>query len=319
MNWAIAKTDHIGGRSKQQDRVTTFSAPNGKIHLLVIADGMGGHKGGSLAAQMVIESAKTLWEESQQGFMVKTPQEFLQRICEKTHHEINQLGKKYDISPRSTCVLLYIHYRQAWWAHVGDSRLYHFRGQKLLYRSRDHSVVQLLADLGRIKEEEMATHPDQNRLFKGLGGNEPVTPDFGQAEVRPGDTLILCSDGFWEHVSPLIISGKLMQTDMPLKKQINSLLQEALDAGGSKGDNIAIAAAQLSGSDQQTFLNKRAYVVLLIIGLTCLTGGVWHYLKLRLTKPLYVETLSSNPSKNNTSVATTMPVLSNTDNTTNHE
>jgi serine/threonine protein phosphatase PrpC len=316
MNWDIAKTDHIGGRNKQQDRVTTFSAPNGKTHLLVIADGMGGHEGGSLAAQMVVESARTLWEEYQQGFMVKTPQKFLRHICEKTHYEINQLGKKYDISPRTTCVLLYIHSRQAWWAHVGDSRLYHFRGQKLLYRSRDHSVVQLLADLGRIKEEEMATHPDQNRLFKGLGGDEPVTPDFGRAEVRPGDTLILCSDGFWEYVSPLKISGKLMQTDMPLNRQIKSLLQDALDAGGSKGDNIAIAAAQLSVSGKKTFLeDRKTYVILLIISLTCLTGGIWHYFKSRFTPPLYVETLPSN----HTSVATTMPVLPHTDNTTNNE
>jgi hypothetical protein len=145
--WEIAKADHIGGRDEQQDKVATFSAPNGETHLLVVADGMGGHKGGNFASQIVIKCTQFMWDKSQQSKVV-APQKFLQHICSLAHHKINQFGKKYGLSPGSTCVLLYIRGKQAWWAHIGDSRLYHFRYKKLRHRTRDHSVVQLLADLG---------------------------------------------------------------------------------------------------------------------------------------------------------------------------
>jgi len=234
MNWEIAKTDHIGGRNEQQDSIATFSTDNGKVHLLVVADGMGGHQGGNMASQIVIQTAQLFWKKHQQNPIME-PHQFLQQICEKAHLDINLLGKKHDISPRSTCILLYIHDQKVWWAYVGDSRLYHFRGKKLLFRTRDHSVVQLLADLGRIKEEEMATHPDQSRLLKGLGGDDPVKPDFGQTSVLFGDTFVLCSDGFWEQVSFQKMSERLLQTDIPLKSELRFWLKTLWMLGVKKG------------------------------------------------------------------------------------
>ncbi len=272
MNWEIAKADHIGGRNEQQDSIATFSTDNDQVHLLVVADGMGGHQGGNLASQIVIETAQLFWNKHQQNPIME-PHQFLQQVCEKAHLDINLLGKKHEISSRSTCVLLYIDHKKAWWAYVGDSRLYHFRGKKLLFRTRDHSVVQLLADLGRIKEEEMATHPDQSRLLKGLGGDDPVKPDFGQSSVHFGDTFVLCSDGFWEHVSFQKMSERLRKTDIPLKKRIKILVKNALDAGGKKGDNIAIAAAQLPSLKR---FNIWTYAILIIIiSLTFLIGGLY--------------------------------------------
>jgi PPM family protein phosphatase len=266
----IATVAHIGGRNEQQDSVTTFS--NGKTHLLVVADGMGGHKGGSLASTIVLLSAQNAWKKYQQGKKVTAPDQFLQYICELAHHNINKLGKKHQISPRSTCVLVYIDGKQAWWTHIGDSRLYHFSSKKLLYRTRDHSVVQLLVDLGRITEEEMATHPDQGRLLKGLGGDEPIKPEFGKASLHAGDSLVLCSDGFWEHVSPQQMLERLLQTDFPLKKRVKRLVKDVLDAGGAKGDNIAVAVAQLQGKKS---LNPLIYVVLGLIIALLLGAGVW--------------------------------------------
>ncbi|HEC83878.1 MAG: serine/threonine-protein phosphatase [Candidatus Parabeggiatoa sp. nov. 2] len=268
----IATVAHIGGRNEQQDSVATFS--NGKTHLLVVADGMGGHKGGSLASKIVIISAQNAWKKYQQGKDVTAPHKFLQYICELAHYNINQLGKKRQLSPRSTCVLLYIDGKQAWWIHLGDSRLYHFSAKKLLYRTRDHSVVQLLVDLGRITEEEMAAHPDQGRLLKGLGGDEPIKPEFGKASLHAGDSLVLCSDGFWEHVLPQQMLERLLQTDFPLKKRVKRLVKDALDAGGAQGDNLSAVVAQLQGKKS---LNLLTYVILGIIIIALLGAGVWYY------------------------------------------
>ncbi|TGO03320.1 hypothetical protein PN36_08515 [Candidatus Thiomargarita nelsonii] len=270
MNWEIEKDQHIGGREDQEDRVAIFSKENS--HLLVVADGMGGHEGGELASKTVIKVAKLLWEQEIDADA--TPINFLQRICDRAHDKINELGQKHNISPRSTCVLLYIHGSLAWWAHLGDSRLYHFRHRKLRQRTRDHSVVQLLVDLGRVKEEDMAKHPKQGYLFACLGGEEPPQPDFGQASVRPGDSFLLCSDGFWQQVSLSSMVKILLRADVDLRTRVECLLKEALVTGGVEGDNISVAVAQLEGKNN---LNIRRSVALGLLITMILGGGVWYY------------------------------------------
>lgn len=265
MSWEIEKNVHVGGREEQEDSVATFS--KGNRHLLVVADGMGGHSGGCFASKSVIAVAKSVWE--QEGEVVKNATKFLQRICELAHESINDYGKKYNRFPHSTCVLLYIDGKQAWWAHLGDSRLYHFRGGKLLRRTRDHSVVQLLVDLGRVKEEDMGKHPDQSHLFKGLGGKELSKPDFGKAWVRSGDSFVLCSDGFWEQVSASTMSKILSRSDVDLRTRVECLVKEALEAGGIEGDNIGVAVAHLKGKSYIWIYV--AFIITVIFG-----GGVWY-------------------------------------------
>jgi len=268
----IATVEHIGGREEQQDSVATFSS--GDVHLLVVADGMGGHKGGRFASKIVINAAQQIWNKSQKDEKVTQPGQFLQDICELAHTQIHQFGKQHQLSPRSTCVLLYIDGNQAWWAYVGDSRLYHFNRKKLLSRTKDHSIVQLLVDLERISEDDMATHPDQGRLLKGLGGYEPIKPDFGQATLHARDSLLLCSDGFWEQVSPPKMLKTLLKTDYSLKTRAKALVKEALEAGGINGDNIAVAVAQLPADKSYNLL---IYMILAII--TLLVGtGLWYFL-----------------------------------------
>jgi serine/threonine protein phosphatase PrpC len=128
---------------------------------------------------------------------------------------------------------LYIEDNQAWWAHVGDSRLYHFNRKKLLSRTKDHSIVQLLVDLERISEEEMATHPDQGRLLKGLGGDEPIKPDFGQATLHAGDSLLLCSDGFWEQISPQKNAEKVIINRLVTENTSQSVGKRSLRSRGN--------------------------------------------------------------------------------------
>jgi len=120
----------------------------------------------------------------------------------------------------------------------------------------------------------MAAHPDQGRLLKGLGGDEPIKPEFGKASLHAGDSLVLCSDGFWEHVLPQQMLERLLQTDFPLKKRVKRLVKDALDAGGAQGDNLSAVVAQLQGKKS---LNLLTYVILGIIIIALLGAGVWYY------------------------------------------
>ena len=249
IEWHLITAMSQGGRANQQDSVHTFSSKIHPHHLFVLADGMGGHKGGDLASQLIVDTASTAWQQIEQNPLAdKEIKLWLKQILHNANQAINELGirKKLKPPPSSTAVLLYIHQEQAWWVHLGDSRLYYFNGNKLKKRTKDHSVVQMLVDLGRIKEEQMATHPDQGRLLKGLGGgsNEPIDPDFDHTELSQGDYFVICTDGFWEQTNTDYIKKQLYNLPVEkLKITIKNLLQRAKQKGGAEGDNLSIVVA----------------------------------------------------------------------------
>ncbi len=244
MIWQTAKADDIGGRGDQQDRVEIFEAPDGSQVMLALADGMGGHAGGEMAAQAAIDVVGEVWRRH-----LNEPIEtegFLSAIIADAHQRINEVGDKHGLTPRSTIVLLHLVGGKAYWAHVGDSRLYHFRGAAANARTHDHSVVQMLVDMGKVGEDEMGDHPDQNRLTQSLGGEQEPKADFDETELATGDGFVLCSDGLWENAS---------EDEMAQAANADSLLQAtqalaklAAGRGGEEGDNVAIAIARIEGS-----------------------------------------------------------------------
>lgn len=242
MQWQIATASDIGGRFEQQDRCAAFSAADGHSHLLVVADGMGGHSGGALAAQAVIDTAAALWPQ-QSGETPAAGEDFLARLSARSHRRIGEIGARDGISPHSTCALLYLCGNLAWWGHIGDSRLYYFREGRLHLRTRDHSVVQMLFELGRIQEHEMASHPEQGHLLRGLGGSEVPTLDLGQAVTRPGDVFVVCSDGLWEQFEAAEMLRYLTPANGDLSARITRLVTAAMKRGGESGDNVAAAVA----------------------------------------------------------------------------
>ncbi len=243
MTWETANSENVGGRDEQQDRVDVFADETSGARLLVVADGMGGHAGGSYASEAVRESARHVWSDPSARATLDPPG-LLARICEIAHETINRIGADKGLSPRSTCVLLHVEGGGAHWAHVGDTRLYRFRDGALLDKTRDHSVVQMLVDMGRITEDEMADHPDQNRLTQSLGGETPPDPDFGEARVERGDGFLLCSDGLWETISTEEMATAL--TARSLSSAANDLVQTALVRGGETGDNISVALGRMA-------------------------------------------------------------------------
>lgn len=244
MTWQTAKADDIGGRDDQQDRVGILEAADGSQVMLVVADGMGGHAGGEIAAQAAIDVVQETWRRHLDDPI--DSEGFLRAIVAGAHERINEVGEERGLTPRSTIVLLHLAGGKARWAHVGDSRLYHFRDEAVLARTRDHSVVQMLVDMGKVAQDEMGDHPDQNRLTQSLGGDQEPNADFGESELVAGDGFVLCSDGLWENAS---------EEEMTQTANAGSLIQATRDIaklaaqrGGRDGDNVAIAIVRIENN-----------------------------------------------------------------------
>jgi len=232
--WETAKAAHPGGRAEQQDRCDVFTANHGDELLAVVADGMGGHEGGAEAAATFVEAARTIWD----NYLDRPvePRLLLQAICSQAHGLIKAVGAKHDASPRCTCVLLHIDGHKAHWAHVGDSRLYWFRDGKLETRTKDHSIPQMMADAGEIDEDDLAEHPDANKVTRSIGGETEAEPEYGQADLVGGDGFLLCTDGLWSMVEPDEM-GKAFRSET-LDSAATSLVELAAERGGGGGDNV---------------------------------------------------------------------------------
>ncbi len=241
MQWIAAQAAHIGGRREQQDRCAVLAQPQQHRLFAVLADGMGGHSGGALAAQAVIDSAQQLWS----GHPIDNPAQFLQNFCQQAHQAIQQVGAQHQLDPHSTCTALYLEEQQAHFTHLGDSRVYHIRKGVVEQRTRDHSLVQVLVDLGRISEADMATHQDQSCLLKGLGGQEALAEiECRHTKAQIGDLLMLCSDGFWERIQAEEVWQQVASlpayTQEQLQKLTQQLVEQAAQRGGSSGDNVSL-------------------------------------------------------------------------------
>jgi serine/threonine protein phosphatase PrpC len=235
---------HVGSRQEQQDAGLLLSDDGRREQLVVVADGMGGHAGGSIASSQLAETAKRVWAEHKKSPL--EPKRLLERIIREGHEAINRAGAEKGLTPRSTCAMLLIHDGAAHWAHVGDSRIYRLRDGQVMRLTRDHSVVQMLVDLGKVSEEEMGTHPDQNRLTQSLGGDASPLPDFGNDAIKTHDAFLVCSDGLWE-----MIPQSEMAATLAAKKLgddgARHLAERAFDRAKPKSDNITVALLRVGG------------------------------------------------------------------------
>ena len=237
LSWEQGASSHPGGRQEQQDRWGLFPSHNPQGLLAIVADGMGGHQDGALGAQVVIDTARSFALNPPQ-LLQSDPLAALDELCQEMHDAVNQ----HSETARSTLVMVWLVSTHAYWLKVGDSRLYHFRRGHRLMRTRDHSAVQLLMDLGEINEAQMATHPAQNRLYRCLGGEESPKADHGDFAVQSGDLLALCSDGVWEHV-PETDLWVVTQNHGPVDAA-RWLTEEAARRGGAAADNITLILLQ---------------------------------------------------------------------------
>lgn len=235
-----ACASHIGGRSEQQDRAVCLTSRDGSSHLLVVADGMGGHQGGELAARTVIDVAERMWHDLQGA--PRQPAGFLEALCQQAHTEIRRRGQAQGLDPYSTLAALLVTPGRAWWVHVGDSRVYLFRDGRLVCRTEDHTLVQHLIRIGDLLESEVADHPERNKLLRGLGGDEPPRATHGRMGIAADTAFVLCTDGFWASVATDEMARLLQADDAAAGCAQWAALAAA--RGGAEGDNVTVAVLQ---------------------------------------------------------------------------
>ena len=243
MNIALryaARSDVGLVRSNNQD--SGYAGP----HLLVVADGMGGHAGGDVASSIAIAALAPLDGESH------GPDDALAELERSIDHARQDLVDRSVSDPElvgmgTTVTAILRAGNKLAMAHLGDSRAYLLRDGELTQVTTDHTFVQHLVDTGRISADEAETHPQRNVVMRVLGDFDiDLTPDMSVREAKPGDRWLLCSDGLSGFVSPETIAQTLLETP-DVDECADHLLQLALRAGST--DNVTVVVADVVDVD----------------------------------------------------------------------
>jgi len=246
MKYHLAYHSIAGGRATNQDRVACVERDDAV--LLILGDGLGGHKGGAIAAETLVDTAQHAFESIRQPVITK-PSAFLALTIMQAHKAIVSRGQTMTppITPRTTSVLCLIQNGYAYWAHVGDSRLYHFRDGEVLTRTLDHTVTEQMHIDGVLSEEEMKRHPEKARLLKALGGPQIPNVTLGEeTRLHPGDVLFLCTDGVWEALSAPQLATLLKRDS--LDEATEEILLAAENQMKQRADNLSAIAFRWTDS-----------------------------------------------------------------------
>ena len=237
MKFSVFQMSRRGGREKNEDRMGyCYTRESG---LFVLADGMGGHPEGEVAAQLALQTISALYQKEARPVIADTT-EFLSSALMAAHHQILRYASEKGMldTPRTTLVACILQGEGATWVHCGDSRLYVVRDSELLTRTRDHSYLeQQNAATARIQ------HINRNILFTCLGS--PTKPAFdiaGPINLQVGDKLLLCSDGLWGTLSDEeIVNGLAAKV---LSVAVPELVEKALREAGEHSDNVTVLAVE---------------------------------------------------------------------------
>lgn len=242
-----ATGQYLGERKEQQDRAAIFGSPKAPGYLMaILADGMGGLTGGSLAAEQVIRTA-------QQNFEQFSPEaddieKMLNTIAQEAHTIINLSALSADKQPHSTMVILVLTPgRVAHWAHVGDSRLYYFKGGRFVGRTVDHSFAEKLISSKRMTRDEALNHKHANLLVNVLGTttSELFVTVQRYEGYKAGDVFLLCSDGLWQYFANDELTGYVC--NYAPRQAAEMLIAEVAQRGkGTNADNCTIAVIKIS-------------------------------------------------------------------------
>lgn len=242
MDWIFHTATSIGGRKEQQDRLRVISSPDYSQHLLVLADGAGGHVDGARAAQCVVdfaeEDAENIWQSNE-------PDASLRRFCEHAHVRVLALSEEGQLCC-TTIVALLLREEEAYWAHAGDSRLYLIRDRAVLAQTKDHSLRQIAIDDNSHNSDERKPENlniPANQLYLCLGVPGDFSPETGGSLTKPGDCFLLCSDGLWGQLNMAEVVAEFPVN--PDQAFCDRLAGIARVRGGDNGDNISLVLAHL--------------------------------------------------------------------------
>lgn len=238
-----ARISQRGDRKINQDRCEIFDHEN--ITVMVLADGMGGHPKGEVAAQILVDTAYHLLKQSSaESFHADR---FIKDVFTTAHHNIINYGikRKPPIHPRTTAVIVVIQDNLMQWSHLGDSRIYLFRHGRAHMRTMDHTRVELMRMSGEIEDADSQSKASgRSGVHRCLGGLKKIR----SIEVTPAirmldnDILLMCSDGVWSQLKESELETAILQNNRPLNDRLIMLVSEAVRAGHPHSDNATAIA-----------------------------------------------------------------------------
>ncbi len=242
MKFSVFQVSRRGGREKNEDRMgysyTRESA------MFALADGMGGHPEGEVAAQLALQTISALFQKEARP-QIHNVTEFLASALMAAHHQIIRYASEKGMldTPRTTLVAGVIQGGAATWIHCGDSRLYFMRDGEMVVRTRDHSYVEQHA-AGIIKMDRL----NRNVLFTCLGSpTKPVFDISGPHTLQQGDRIMLCSDGLWGSVNDNDIVHTMCKG--PVANVVPDVVELGLRQGGEHSDNVTVIAMEWETPD----------------------------------------------------------------------
>ncbi|MGT2755335.1 Stp1/IreP family PP2C-type Ser/Thr phosphatase [Streptococcus ovis] len=230
-------TDVGQKRSNNQDYVNRYTNRAG-IDLIVLADGMGGHRAGHIASEMTATDLGTSWVDTQLDTLNDVRGWFVD-VIEAENQKIYELGQTEEYNGMGTTLeAVVVIEQQMIYAHIGDSRIGLVRNGEYSQLTSDHSLVGALVRAGQITEEEARRHPQKNIITQSIGQHDPVEADIALKTLEIGDYIVINSDGLTNMVSKEDIRD-IMMSDVPLASKAETLIRFANNAGGT--DNITVA------------------------------------------------------------------------------
>ncbi|MDR2625863.1 MAG: serine/threonine-protein phosphatase [Zoogloeaceae bacterium] len=242
MRFTIYQESRQGGRRNNEDRVAHCYSR--EALLVVVADGMGGHHYGEIAAQIAVQTLIHAFQREARPTLTD-PFSFLQQNIDAAHCAILDYAPqhKLDDSPRTTLVACVVQDNLAYWAHAGDSRLYLVRRGRVISQTRDHSKVRYLLDEGLISPAQAERHPERNKIYSCLGGSLfPEVTYSRRTRLETNDLLILCTDGLWNTMPDNALVRALSVPHLP--EAGRRFMQHAERQGGASGDNLTLAVVR---------------------------------------------------------------------------
>lgn len=230
-----------GSRENNEDSVGMYQ--DEVAYCFALADGLGGHGKGEVASRLAVDSVILRFSEGNRG------EEFLGQAFESAQSAImaGQEKSRECRDMKTTLVVLEVGEEKVQWAHMGDSRLYFFQNGKIRCRTMDHSVPQMLASVGEIKERDIRHHPDRNRLLRVLGVEmDEVNCTMSEPVAREGrQAFLLCSDGFWELIEERKMEAAYRRSRTP-DEWLGEMAQIVQKNGqGTNMDNFSAIAVWL--------------------------------------------------------------------------
>lgn len=245
MKFTIFQGTRQGPRRYNQDKIA-YSYSREAL-LAVLADGMGGHQNGDVAAQIAVKTLTDAFQRMALPSLV-SPAQFLKDSILRAHQAIQNHVIAHNMvdNPRTTIVAAVAQNDTLFIAHVGDSRLYHVRAGKVLFQTEDHSKVQLMFRRGLLHFGQMGMHPERNKIYNCLGGEIPPKVELQQrTDLADGDTVMLCSDGVWSLVGDEKMAD-ILSSDT-VNTSVTALLDLAESRADARSDNMSAIAFNWGG------------------------------------------------------------------------